>query len=369
MQIPDTQGPPNQSDITGAQLIIDKVIAENRNLLTSIESRALLMAFGIATAQTANPAGNDRELMVGILNDPTFGRVITFGAGGEMVELVPERTLALPPLNQYWVKDLLSRSSIAPILGKFRHKLEINRNGLEEMRLRISEMICELPQIQEMMIDPLIVNDKEIIALNPYIAINNKAVIAPSSHIAIHSYPNYLISEYQMSEGEKLLIRPIRPEDANVEQKFIRHLSDNTKRFRFMGILHGLSPEMLMRTTQIDYDREMTMVAVIQRDSKDFIIGIAEYVANLDMQSCEFAVVVADEWQNKGIGSYLMRCLINAAETQNLKMMEGSVLSVNSDMLKLATHFGFSITQDEEDITLKVVTKSLCSSSGSLSLT
>ena len=136
-----------------------------------------------------------------------------------------------------------------------------------------------------------------------------------------------------------------------------------------MGILHGLSPEMLLRTTQIDYDREMTMVAVIQRDAKDFIIGIAEYVANLDMQSCEFAVVVADEWQNKGIGSYLMTCLINAAETQNLKMMEGSVLSVNSDMLKLATHFGFSITQDEEDITLKVVSRSLCNNSGSLPLT
>lgn len=364
MQIPDTRIAPTQSDITGAQLIIDKVIADNRNLLTSVESRALLTTFGIATAQSTNLSGNERELMIGILNDPTFGRVISFGAGGEMVELLPERALALPPLNQYWIKDLLSRSSIAPIFGEFHNKLEINRSGLEDMLLRISEMICELPQIQEMSIDPLIVNDKEIIAFNPLIAINNKATIAPSSHITIHSYPNYLVSEYQMPEGEKLLVRPIRPEDANVEQKFIRHLSDSTKRFRFMGILHGLSPEMLLRTTQIDYDREMAMVAVIQRDAKDFIIGIAEYVVNLDVHSCEFAVVVADEWQNKGIGSYLMRCLINAAETQNLKIMEGSVLSVNADMLKLATHFGFSIAQDEEDITLKVVTKSLCNSSG-----
>ncbi|CEG57736.1 bifunctional acetate--CoA ligase family protein/GNAT family N-acetyltransferase [Legionella fallonii] len=359
MQIPDTLIPSNQSDIIGAQCIINKVIAEQRNLLTAIESRALLTTFGIATAQTSNLSGNDRELMVGILNDPTFGRVITFGAGGEMVELLPERALALPPLNQYWVKNLLSRSSIAPILGDFHNKPAANITGLEDTLLRISEMLCELPQIQEMIIDPLIVNDKETIAFNPRIAINNEAVTAPSSHITIHSYPNYLVSEYQLPQGEKLLIRPIRPEDANVEQKFIRHLSDSTKRFRFMGILHTLSPEMLLRTTQIDYDREMAMVAVIQRDAKDFIIGIAEYVANIDMHSCEFAVVVTDEWQNKGIGSYLMRCLINAAETQNLKIMEGSVLSVNADMLKLATNFGFSIKQDKEDITLKVVTKSL----------
>ncbi|MBN9225801.1 MULTISPECIES: GNAT family N-acetyltransferase [Legionella] len=359
MQIPDTRLPSNQPDIAGAQLIIEKAILEQRNLLTPIESQDILTAFGIKSVQSPNLTVNDRELMVGILNDPTFGRIITLGAGGKLAELVPERVLALPPLNQHELKSLIAQLHIAPILGAFRNKPPVTIQGLEDLLLRVSEMVCELPQIQEMVIDPLIVSDKKISACNTHMAINNEVMTIPYSHISIHSYPHYLVSECQLPGRERLLIRPIRPEDAHVKQKFIRHLSDNTKRFRFMGILQVLSPEMLRRTTQIDYDREMAMVAVIQRDAKDFIIGIAEYVANLDMHTCEFAVVVADEWQNKGIGSRLMACLIRAAEIQNLKIMEGSVLSVNADMLKLATHFGFAIKQDAEDVTLKIVTKAL----------
>ena len=220
-------------------------------------------------------------------------------------------------------------------------------------------MVCELPQIQEMDINPLIVNDKEIIAVDARIVINCDAPSTQYGHMAIHPYPNYLVSEWSLTDGTPLIIRPIRPEDANLEQDFVRNLSDKAKHFRFMGGLYELTPAMLERTTQIDYDREMAILAIIKHGAEDIIVGIAQYVINPDMLSCEFGLVVADQWQQKGVGHHLMTCLINVAQTKHLKVMEGSVLSANSDMLTMASHLGFSIEQDDGEPTLKIVTKLL----------
>ena len=434
LQVPEPLSYQSQSDIVGARLIIENAMAEHRKILTTIESKAILQAFGIPIthtllATTANDAlvaaetlgfpvvmkinspdithkqdvggvqlnitnaeavrtfynqlianakkkrpdakilgvtiermyktPNDRELMVGVLQDPVFGPVINFGAGGSLVEVMQDRALALPPLNQYLAKNLIARTHIAKLLGEFRNKPAVNLEAIEGLLLRVSEMVCELPQIQEMDINPLIVNDKEMMAVDARIVINFEASAIPYSHMAIHPYPSGLVSQWQLSDGTSLVIRPIRPEDAKFEQDFVRHLSAKSKHLRFMGSLQELTPEMLKRTTQIDYDREMAIVAVIQRDGHDVIIGIARYVTNPDFQSCEFALVVADQWQNRGIGSHLMTCLIAAAKTKNLKVMEGAILSANADMLTLVRNLGFVISMDEEDPRLQVAIKAL----------
>ena len=202
-------------------------------------------------------------------------------------------------------------------------------------------------------------NDKEIIAVDARIVINFNMTSIPYSHMAIHPYPSGMVSQWQLADGTAIVIRPIRPEDAMFEQDFVRHLSDKSKHFRFMGALQELTPEMLKRTTQIDYDREMAMVAVIQQDSQDTIIGIARYITNPDFQSCEFALVVTDQWQKKGIGSHLMTCLIDAAKTKNLKIMAGEILSENVGMLTLVKNLGFSSKLNDEDPTLQTATKLL----------
>ena len=126
-----------------------------------------------------------------------------------------------------------------------------------------------------------------------------------------------------------------------------------------MGALQELTPDMLKRTTQIDYDREMAMVAVIQHELQDSIIGISRYVTNPDFQSSEFALVVADQWQNKGIGRQLMTCLIQAAITKQLKIMTGEIMSNNVSMLSLVKHLGFSVKPSDKDISLQIATKLL----------
>lgn len=292
---------------------------------------------------------NGRELLVGLISDPVFGPVITFGAGGTAVEIMGDRAVALPPLNQFLIDDLISRTRVAKSLDAFRHMPAVDRNKLDEVLLRISEMACELPWIQELDINPLIVDESGASAVDARIVVD----YPPSGqgrygHMAIYPYPAHLVSNWQLPNGSDLVIRPIRPEDAEMAQTFVRSLSDRARYFRFMQHMNELTPSMLARFTQIDYDREMALVAVVDNDGVDEQVGVARYFTNPDAQSCEFAVVVLDSWQHRGVGHRLMAQLLEAARDDGLREMEGDVLIDNSEMLELAHSLGFSISSGEE---------------------
>ncbi|KTC99761.1 bifunctional acetate--CoA ligase family protein/GNAT family N-acetyltransferase [Legionella feeleii] len=352
----------HKQDVSGVQLNITNAEAVRTFFYQLIERAQKKMPTARIIGVTVEPmykTSNDRELMVGIIKDPVFGPTINFGAGGSLIEIMQDRAIALPPLNNYLIKNLIARTRIAKLLGEFRNKPAVNITAIEELLLRVSEMVCELPQIEEMDINPLIVNDKEVVAVDARIVINFETSFIPYSHLAIHPYPSHLISHWQLADGTSVLIRPIRPEDAKLEQNFIRHLSSEAKYFRFMGALRELTPEMLKRTAQIDYDREMAMVAVIQNKGRESIIGIAYYYVYPDLTSCEFALVTADKWQNKGIGSHLMTSLMSVAKTKNLKNMEGIIMSANQPMLALAKSLGFSIKPAKEDPALLLAGKVL----------
>ena len=151
------------------------------------------------------------------------------------------------------------------------------------------------------------------------------------------------------------MIRPIRPEDAEIEARFVRELSDESKYFRFMSSLQELSQEMLVRFTQIDYHNEMALIAVTSTGTGEEQIGVVRYVTNLDKTSCEFALTVSDRWRGRGIAHHLMRDLMEVARDRKLERMEGKVLSNNRRMLELVTSLNFSIANDPEDPTVKVV--------------
>jgi len=155
------------------------------------------------------------------------------------------------------------------------------------------------------------------------------------------------------------VIRPIRPEDAEIEAKFVRELSDETKYFRFMNSIHELSQEMLVRFTQIDYHNEMALIAVQQLDGVEDQIGVARYTTNPDKTSCEFALVVSDKWQNKGIAYRLMRNLMEVARDRDLDVMEGQVLGDNKKMLELMASLDFEISTDPDDSSVRHVVAQL----------
>lgn len=303
---------------------------------------------------------NGRELMIGVTNDPVFGPIITFGAGGTAVEVMGDRAVALPPLNNYLVKNLIERTRVAKMLRAFRHMPRVNLDALESVLLRVSEMVCELPWLKEMDINPLIVDESGALAVDARVVVDHVSASQERyAHMAIYPYPVHLIDYWQLPDGTDITIRPIRPEDAEIEQEFVRGLSEESKFFRFMNTLQELTQTMLVRFTQIDYDREMALIAVIERNGKDVELGVCRYAINPDGKSCEFALVVADEWQGKGIGSKLMNCLIYAARARGLKLMEGEVLASNKNMLKLSATLGFAITPNDEDPSIKRVSRPL----------
>jgi acetyltransferase len=171
--------------------------------------------------------------------------------------------------------------------------------------------------------------------------------------MAIHPYPSQLSVSYQTNDGQTVLIRPIRPEDADMEQEFVKHLSPEAKYYRFMNTLRELSQAQLVRLTQIDYDREMAFVALVKQDDGSTEIGVSRYAINPDGESCEFAIVVADAWQGKGVARRLMTGLIEAARSKGLKYMNGDFLAENTRMLKFVASFGFVLSTHPEDSGLK----------------
>jgi acetyltransferase len=299
---------------------------------------------------------NGRELMIGIIRDPVFGPVISFGSGGTTVEVMGDSAISLPPLNQRLALDLIKRTRVSRLLGEFRNLPPVDMNQLTDVLLAVSSMACELPWIQEMDINPLIMDEQSIVAVDARIVVDYpQPSTDPYNHLAIHPYPVHLVRKIQLNDGTDIVVRPIRPEDAEIEARFVRELSPEAKYFRFMNSLQELSQEMLVRFTQIDYHNEMALIAVCNSDGVEEQVGVARYTTNLDKKSCEFALAVSDAWAGRGIGHHLMKNLMEVARDRDLEKMEGQVLSNNHRMLQLMQNLNFKISNDPDDNAIKHV--------------
>jgi acetyltransferase len=353
----------HKSDVDGVRLNIDDAQSVRRTYTEIVERAKRLRPDarmeGITVEHMASTRAA-RELMIGVTRDRIFGPVISFGAGGTKVEVLEDRALGLPPLNAFIIQTMIDHTRIVRLMGAFQHMPPMNRVALAKILQRVSEMVCELPEIISMDINPLIGNDKEVVAVDARIKVDYRPPQQTTyGHMAIHPYPSHLIERVQLPDGKDLVIRPIRPEDAQMEQEFVRGLSEQTKYFRFMQAIKELTPEMLVRFTQIDYDREMALIGVVEHDGSDVQVGVARYMARPGGEACEFAIVVSDTWRNLGIGARLMRSLMQNARSRGFRVMDGEVLSANSRMLALMKSLGFRIESDPQDMAVKWVTKVL----------
>lgn len=348
----------HKSDSGGVRLNLNSLAAVRdaySEILDEVKkNRPDAIIHGIAIEPMIQKA-NGRELVVGMTRDQIFGPTIIFGPGGTGIEAGNgERAVALPPLNRFLVADMLASTHVSARLGEFRNMPPVSMEALEAVLLRVSEMVCELPWIREMDINPLIVDEHGAVAVDARIAIENIPLTAGRyDHMAIHPYPSHLTTEYQTPDGLNVTIRPIRPEDADLEQEFVRNLSSETKYYRFMNTLKELSPAQLVRLTQIDYDREMAFVAVTEIAGREVEIGVARYAMNPDGESCEFAIVVADDWQGKGLARRLMGVIIETARSRGVKYMNGDFLAENRRMIQFVTTLGFTLSPHPEDSGLK----------------
>jgi acetyltransferase len=165
----------------------------------------------------------------------------------------------------------------------------------------------------------------------------------------MQTYPAQLVQQLTLKDGTPVTIRPIRPQDARIEQDFVRKLSDESRYYRFLGSVRELSPQMLSHFTHVDYDRHMALIAVTGRDGSEIQVGVARYVAESGQRRCEFAIVVADDFRQKGLGTRLMQALMAAARAAGMDVMHGEVLAGNHRMLHLTAKLGFRARFSESD--------------------
>lgn len=406
----------SSDDIVGAESIIEAALSQQRKVLTTMESKAILNAFGIPVSETIeahseeealviaeslgfpvvmkisspdithkqdvdgvqlnlqdaeavrlafkkimasvkaikpdakisgvtiepmykNP--NYRELMIGVLRDKVFGPVIVFGMGGSLVEVIRDRAVSLPPLNAFLAEQLIAKTRARKLLTEFRGKPAVDMKALVRILQRVSDLVSELPQIQEMDINPLLIDENGAIAVDVRFVVDDVSTSrADYAHMAIHPYPKQWITHWQTADGVLITIRPICPEDGYKHE------------------IKELTPDVWRRFTQIDYESEMAFVATMMQNENEMIVGLARYYTQSNKDACEFTLIVADPWQKKGIGSHLMTALMDSARAKSIKTMSGRILAENKEMLELLATLQFSIRPGEAG-NMKIATKEL----------
>jgi acetyltransferase len=293
-------------------------------------------------------AARARELLIRVTDDPVFGPTIVFGQGGTTAEIQRDIAMDLPPLNLTLARALIARTRAAGTLAAFRDMPEARLDAIAEALVRVSQLIIDFPEIAALEINPLFVDAQGVLAADAWLRLRPAG---EPGGLAIRPYPTDLIETWLIqsrdTNGERLIIRPIRPEDAAQHAAFFQRLSPEDIRYRFFSAIREMSAEMTARLTQIDYDREMAFVAV--RESTGETVGVARLVMELDGVSGEFAVIVQPDVKGKGLATRLVHRLIDWARARGMRTVVGQVLADNAPMLSFMRHLGFSLRRLPEE--------------------
>ena len=366
----------HKSDVGGVALNVMNATAVRdiwQDMVEAVRAKQPDARINGVTVQAMARKKRGRELYIGVVTDDPFGPVIAFGAGGTMIELMNDHAMELPPLNQFLARRLIERSRVHETLGAWRGAPAVDMAALEQVLLRVSEMVCELPQLREMDINPIIVDEHGAIAVDARIVIGPAVQTSPGragkyGHLSILPYPQRFEQLWPLRGGGEYIIRPIHPDDADMLQDLMKRLTPEARYFRFVSNMAELPPGMLSRFTLIDYDREMALCAVVEEESisdsgekltKEKIIGVSRCITNPDQTSCEFSLVVDGAYGGQGVGTRLMLSIMDVAREKGLREIIGLVLTQNNGMLKLMRSLGFEVKAYAEDPDFRLVTHPL----------
>lgn len=294
-------------------------------------------------AMLADP---DYELIIGAKKDGDFGPVILFGMGGTMTEVFEDISMGLPPLNHSLAQQMIRGTKISRVLQGYRNIVPVNETLLEELLIRIGRLVTDFPEITALDINPLMVKEGQVIAVDARVYIAPCQEVSPD-HLIISSYPWEYESKGKTVDGHDFFVRPIRPSDADMMIDHFNSLSKRSIYMRFFSPLKQLSKEMLIRLTQIDYDREIALVALMGEDPER-IIGVSRIIGYSGGSQAEFALAISDGWQGQGIGAALLTQCLGAARKKGMKQIMGFVLAENTQMLKLGRKLGFKVKRVED---------------------
>ncbi len=296
------------------------------------------------------------ELIVGIVDDAAFGPVVLFGQGGIAVELLEDRALELPPLNLALARAQMRRPRVWTLLQSYRNRPPAAIDDVAQVLVRVAQLAADHAEIAELDINPLLADAQGVIALDARIR------IAPASErgaarLAIRPYPREYETDIALPRGERLHLRAIRPEDAPALQHLVDHMDPEDVRTRFFMTMRGLPAAMAARLSQIDYDREMALVAECDAG----IVGVARFTADPDRRRAEYAIAVRTDWKGHGLGYELLGRIIAVARSRGIGELYGDVLQENGAMLKMNREHGFTLTPHPDDPALVRVVKPLAS--------
>jgi acetyltransferase len=284
----------------------------------------------------------DYELILGVKKDRDFGPVILFGMGGIFTEVLEDRAIALPPLNRLLAKRLMEQTRVYRVLQGYRSTPPANLEVLEEILIRLAQLVTDFSEIQELDINPLQVAPQGFCAVDARVLLKPSAISAPH-HLVISPYPDQYEEHTQTSTGVDIFVRPIRPEDAPLLIELFESLSPQSVYRRFFTPMKRLPHSMLARFTQIDYDRHIALVALPESEPAEKMLGVARAIIGRNLKEAEFSVVVSDPWQGKGIGATLLKRCITIAKERGIEKVMGTVLAENTQMLALGEKLGFKI--------------------------
>jgi acetyltransferase len=361
----------HKTDVGGVQLNLqnaESVKLAYQNIETSVKQKAKAADFLGVTVQPMIKT-DGYELIIGSSLDPQFGPVLLFGAGGQLVEVFQDSSIALPPLNTTLARRMMEQTKIYKALQGVRGRKSIDIAALEQLMVEFSQLVVEQPGIKEIDINPLLaipptpIHPGGLIALDARIVLHSADVEKHQlPKLAIRPYPSQYISNWKLNNGTPITIRPIRPEDEPLMVEFHKTLSEESVYFRYFHMIklsQRITHERLTRICFIDYDREMALVAEYQNPEteKREILAVGRLSKLHGSNAAEFAMLVSDKFQDQGLGTELLRRLLEVGKNEKSCCIYADILADNSGMQRVCEKLGFQITNTSDTTVLRAEIK------------
>ena len=353
----------HKSAVGGVRLALDTAEAVEeaaRAMLARVAARAPQARIEGLLVQPHVRPDDGVETFAGLFDDPTFGPVVAFGAGGGAVEIVRDVALALPPLHHGLARELIGRTRVGTVLAGYDGAPAANVDAVAQTLVKLAQLAADMPEIAELDVNPLMVTPQGAVALDARIRVRlaprNRRAGPANLRLAIRPYPKEFETGLTLADGSEVMVRPVRPEDEPQVAAFFRAVAPDDLRQRFFTPVKEVPRPFIARLTQIDYARTMVLLAIDQRQR---ILGLAQIHADADGVEGEYAILLRSDLKGRGLGWRLMRTLIRLAETERLRRITGQVLAENSTMLSMCRALGFAVKVDPDDVGVRLVTLEL----------
>ncbi len=353
----------HKSDVDGVRLNLKDTAAVSAAAKDIIDRARSLRPDAYISGVTVHPMiarPQARELIAGIASDPTFGPVVVVGHGGTAVEVINDKALSLPPLDLHLAQILIGRTHVSRLLKAHRNVPAARESDVALVLVKLSQLAADLPEVQEIDINPLLVDDQGAIALDARIAvkpIDSRLRTVATSRFAIRPYPKEWERRFNLPDDTPIFARPVRPEDEPMFDRFFERVTHEDLRLRFFAPVREITHTFVARLTQLDYARAMAFVAI--HEPTDEMVGIVRLHSDANYENAEYAILLRSDWKGRGLGWKLMKLLIDYAHAEGLRKLGGQVLAENQLMLDMCKDLGFQIRTDPDDPTLRRVDLSL----------